>query len=91
MGMCSMYLWYRCLQYIMYVAAINKRYENLVSNLAWSDCIYFYGVEKSLFTLPLNFLLQNQHMRLILRIVDDRLKRVNQELQYYQPPMNYAY
>ena len=51
---------------IMYLAAINKRYEYLVSNLAWSDCIYFYRVEKSLLTLPLNFLLQNQHMPLSL-------------------------
>ena len=28
------------------IAVINKKYENLVSNLEWSDCIYFYGVNK---------------------------------------------
>ena len=49
----------------MYLAAINKRYKNLVSNLAWSDYICFYAVEKS-FDFTTEFPTTNQYMPLTL-------------------------
>ena len=57
----------------MYVAALNKKYENLVSNLAWSGCIY---LKKSVdFTTEFPYYKINI-CHSILLTVDDKLKRV---------------
>ena len=49
MGMCSMYLWYKCILCIMYLAAINKRYKTsgLSVILHGQAAFIFMGWKKS--------------------------------------------
>ena len=64
---------YRFLLCIMYLAATNKRYENLVSNLAW-DCINLWAGKESV-DFTTEFPTKKLTCDSVLLIVDDKLKR----------------